>query len=212
MKPTLLLSIFIKARFILCTFILSGPLCSALWANDGSSPPANNFHNTYFFQDSTVTGKITDKGGNPITGVSVLEKGTQNGTITDNDGRYTLKVKDPRNPLVVSFVGYTTREIAAASSSDTITLESLSANLEDVVVVGYGTQRRSELTNAVVQTTGTELKKSNTLSLSNSLSGRLGGLFVTQTSAAPGFDDAQILVRGPKTFRNSSALVVIDGV
>ncbi|RYG00345.1 MAG: SusC/RagA family TonB-linked outer membrane protein, partial [Chitinophagaceae bacterium] len=71
---------------------------------------------------------------------------------------------------------------------------------------------RSELTNAVVQTTGAELKKSNTLSLSNSLSGRLAGLFVTQTSAAPGFDDAQILVRGPKTFRNSSALIVIDGV
>jgi TonB-linked SusC/RagA family outer membrane protein len=212
MKPTLLLRIFLKTKISFYTLLLTVPMCSDLWANDGSSPPVEKFTNTYLFQDSTVTGRITDPNGAPIAGVSVLEKGTSNGTVTDQDGRYKLTIRNPRNPLVISYVGYSTREVAIGTSSDTITLESISANLEDVVVVGYGTQRRSELTNAVVQTTGAEIKKSNTLSLSNSLSGRLPGLFVTQTSAAPGFDDAQILVRGPKTFRNSSALIVIDGI
>ncbi len=87
-----------------------------------------------------------------------------------------------------------------------------SKRLDEVVVVGYGTQKKSELTNAVVQVTGEKLKQSNAVSLSNSLSGRLAGLYVNQRSAVPGFDDAQILVRGVNTYRNSSALIVIDGV
>jgi len=160
-----------------------------------------------------VTGRITDENGVPIAGVNVQEKGTGNTVITDQDGKYTIKVKSRASVLVLTYVGYLGREVVVgqAASLD-VKLELLAKNLNDVVVVGYGTQKRSELTNAVVQASGTELKKSNAISVSNTLAGRLPGLFVTQTSAAPGFDDAQLLVRGVKTYRNSSALIVIDGV
>jgi len=163
--------------------------------------------------DIQITGRITDENGAPIAGVNVQEKGTGNTVVTDKEGKYTIKVKSRSSILVLSYVGYLSREvvIGQAASLD-VKLELLAKNLNDVVVVGYGTQKRSELTNAVVQTTGAELKKSTDMSVSNSLAGRLPGLFVTQTSAAPGFDDAQILVRGVKTYRNSSALIVIDGV
>lgn len=165
------------------------------------------------FQAITVSGKITDQNGIAIAGANVLEKGTSNGVISDADGNFSLNVRSRNATLVFSFVGYATKEIrVGAQSSMNVQLESASQSLEDVVVVGYGTQKKSELTNAVVQTTGAEVKKSTNLSVSNSLAGRLPGLFVSQQSSAPGFDDAQILVRGAKTYRNTSALIVIDGV
>ncbi|MEP6612413.1 MAG: SusC/RagA family TonB-linked outer membrane protein, partial [Mucilaginibacter sp.] len=148
-----------------------------------------------------------------IPGASIFEKGTTNGAITDLDGNYTIKVKDENSILVASYVGYVNKEITVGSLTViNVKLEVNLKKLDEVVVVGYGTQKKSELTNAVVQTTGKQLEKSNALSLSNSLSGKLAGLYVNQTSAAPGFDDAQILVRGYNTYRNSSALIVIDGV
>ncbi|MET0299255.1 MAG: TonB-dependent receptor plug domain-containing protein, partial [Flavitalea sp.] len=218
MKIQLLMGACQQYKARLCTLILPLLCCFTALATDNDAPGkpgdriVKRIEHPLNPADTTVKGRVTGQDGNPIGGVSVLEKGTSNGTTTDSIGNYTLNVKDASATLVVSNVGFTPREIAIGSGSTSIILESVSASLDDVVVVGYGTQKRSELTNAVVQTTGAELKKSNTLSLSNSLSGRLAGLFVTQTSAAPGFDDAQILVRGPKTFRNSSALIVIDGV
>ncbi|HTE27380.1 SusC/RagA family TonB-linked outer membrane protein [Flavitalea sp.] len=196
---------------VICTLIFSLLLSDCLYANkdDFYHPGIEKFKP---FADTTVTGKIIDQAGAPLAGVNVLEKGTTNGVISDKEGNYSITVKDKNSILVVSYVGADTKEIPIGESSNNIRIESLSANLDDVVVVGYGTQRRSELTNAVVQTTGTEIKKTTSLSVSNSLAGRLPGLFVSQTSSAPGFDDAKILVRGAKTFRNSSALIVIDGV
>ncbi len=165
------------------------------------------------FADQVVEGIVTDESDMGIPGVNVLEKGTTNGVVSDANGRYSIKVKDGTSILVFSYIGYTTREqkINTLSKLD-IKLQVSAQDLNDVVVVGYGTQKRSELTNAVVQTTGAEIKKSNAVSLSNSLAGRLAGVYVTQRSAAPGFDDSQILVRGAKTYRNTSALIVIDGV
>jgi len=165
------------------------------------------------FIDITVSGKISDALGNAIRGVNVQEKGTTNGAVSDEKGNFSLKVKGENSVLVISAVGYVSQEITVGSSSEiNVTLELTSKKLDEVVVVGYGTQKKSELTNAVVQVTGEKLKQSNAVSLSNSLSGRLAGLYVNQRSAVPGFDDAQILVRGANTYRNSSALIVIDGV
>lgn len=167
----------------------------------------------YRFQPLRVTGKITDEKGAGVQGVNVLEKGTQNGVVTDAEGNYTISVTGANSILEFSSVGYANQEVAVGTTSmHNIKLTAGAKNLEDVVVIGYGTKKRSELTNAVVQASGDEIKKSNNISLSNSLSGRLAGLYVNQRSAVPGFDDAQILVRGPKTYRNSSALIVIDGV
>ncbi len=219
MKHKIVRCSLIKSKYALCMLVLSGGLAPASWANDNTPNTGKerglsglNNYESYHFQNIPVIGKVTDEKGVGVAGVSVLEKGTKNGVITDQDGNYSINVKDANSILQISYVGYSNQEVTVGAASRVIKLESASKNLEDVVVVGYGTQRRSELTNAVVQTSGNELKKSNALSLSNSLSGRLAGVYINQRSAVPGFDDAQILVRGPKTFRNSSALIVIDGV
>ena len=163
--------------------------------------------------DATVGGKISDERGNGIPGVNIQEKGTTRGTISDASGKFSIKVAGENSILVFSAVGYVSQEISVGASAVlNVTLELTSKKLDEVVVVGYGTQKKSELTNAVVQVTGEKLKQSNAVSLSNSLSGRLAGLYVNQRSSVPGFDDAQILVRGANTYRNSSALIVIDGV
>ncbi|MCF2501464.1 SusC/RagA family TonB-linked outer membrane protein [Dyadobacter chenhuakuii] len=163
--------------------------------------------------EQTITGTVTDENNAGIPGVNVLEKGTTNGVVSDANGKYSIQVKGAGSVLVFSYIGYITKELTAGSQTALdIKMEVSSQELSDVVVVGYGTQKRSELTNAVVQTTGAEIKKSSAASLSNSLAGRMAGVYVTQRSAAPGFDDAQILVRGASTYRNTSALIVIDGV
>jgi TonB-linked SusC/RagA family outer membrane protein len=161
-----------------------------------------------------VSGTVTDATNNePIPGVNVLLKSTTIGTITDIDGNYTIELADNNGTLVFSSIGYELQEVAVNDRSViNISLKEDVQALEEVVVVGYGTQRKSEVTNAVVQTSGEDIKRAPVASLSNALAGRLAGLYVNQTNAAPGFDDAQILVRGFNTYRDNSALIVIDGV
>ncbi len=223
MRPKLLSD---NGNRVSCTFLgiaLVGLLAPTVWAN--SSPPggvplsraarvtAHHVQEARIVAARAITGTITDESNAGIPGVNVLEKGTNNGAVSDKDGKYSLNVRDENSVLVFSFIGYVTKEVRVGSSSAVdVKLEVSSQELNDVVVVGYGTQKRSELTNAVVQTTGAEIKKSSAASLSNSLAGRMAGVYVTQRSAAPGFDDAQILVRGANTYRNTSALIVIDGV
>lgn len=213
MKSRLLLRIWPQTRCALLGYVFVAFLSLPVLANNKSDPGIYNPGNFHLLADTVITGKIVDAKGAPVEGANIIELGTTTGVRSDAQGNYSITVKNPKNFLVISFVGYATRQIPIDQmTSTTITLEPLTASLDDVVVVGYGTQKKSELTNAVVQTTGTELKKSNAISLSNSLSGRLAGLFINQRSSVPGFDDAEILIRGPKTYRNSSALIVIDGV
>lgn len=162
--------------------------------------------------DVTVSGTVQDSNGDPIPGVTVFVPGTNSGTATDMDGKYSIVVPEGSS-LVFSFIGFETQTVQVGNQTNfDITLEQSAQALDEVIVLGYGTAKKSELTNAVVQTTGDEIKKSSAVSLSNSLAGRLAGLYVNQRSAVPGFDDAQILVRGFNTTRNNSALIVIDGV
>ncbi|NHE59570.1 SusC/RagA family TonB-linked outer membrane protein [Cyclobacterium plantarum] len=160
----------------------------------------------------TVTGTVVDANGDPIPGVTVFVPGTNSGTATDMDGKYSIVVPEGSS-LVFSFIGFESQTVEVGNQTTiNITMEQSAQALDEVIVLGYGTQKKSELTNAVVQTSGEEVKKSSAVSLSNALSGRLAGLYVNQRSAVPGFDDAQILVRGFNTTRNNSALIVIDGV
>ncbi len=163
--------------------------------------------------EKTISGQVTDENNDGLPGVNILVKGTTIGTVTDVDGNYGISVMDDAQTLVFSSIGYQTQEIEIGSQTViNIQLTPDIQALSEVVVVGYGTQKKSEVTNAVVQTSGEEIKKSPAISLSNSLAGRMAGLYVNQRSAAPGFDDAQILVRGFNTYRDNSALIVIDGV
>lgn len=210
----------LKATSVLSLFALSLFWYSPILAGNFKVPETSVHNHTIKIESPfknllavTITGKTSDETGKAISGVNVLEKGTSNGVVSDKNGNFSISVKDKNSILVFSSVGYDTQELRADSAETlNVTLVLSQKKMDEVVVVGYGTRKKSELTNAVVQTSGTELKKSNAVSLSNSLSGRLAGLYVNQRSSVPGFDDAQILVRGSNTYRNSSALIVIDGV
>jgi TonB-linked SusC/RagA family outer membrane protein len=205
MKSRLLPHIWPKTRCALLGYVILTLLSLPALANNGPGPGPRF--------DSTISGKISDTKGTALAGVNIIEKGTNNGVTTNDQGNFSITVKSASSVLVISFVGYTTQEISVNSiTSGPIVLSPVSGSLDDVVVVGYGTQKKASVTTAIVQTTGAELKKSNAVSLSNSLSGRLAGLFVNQRSSVPGFDDAQILIRGPRSYRSTGALIVIDGI
>jgi TonB-linked SusC/RagA family outer membrane protein len=216
MKPKLLAKNGRRSMSACLGFALGIFLASTAQANvplPKLSDSVKNVNKSRNKAEQSITGTVSDENNAGIPGVNVLEKGTTNGVVSDENGKYSIQVKDAKSVLVFSYIGYITKELQAGSQAVLdIKMEVSSQELNDVVVVGYGTQKRSELTNAVVQTTGAEIKKSSAASLSNSLAGRMAGVYVTQRSAAPGFDDAQILVRGASTYRNTSALIVIDGV
>jgi TonB-linked SusC/RagA family outer membrane protein len=160
-----------------------------------------------------VTGKVTDATGAPIPGVNVVVKGTTTGTVTDADGVYSFDIPDGDVTLVFSFIGYATQEVAVGGRATIdVTLEDDIMSLGEVVVVGYGTQEKKEVTGAISQVSGNEIRKSSAVSISNSLAGQVPGLFVNQTNAEPGRDDASIYVRGIGTTGNTAALIVVDGI
>lgn len=160
-----------------------------------------------------VKGKIMDAKGEPLGGVSVLVKGTSTGVSSDVNGAFTINLPEGKSTLVVSYVGFETQEVSVSGqSSVVITMVAASSQLTDVVVVGYGTQKKVTVTGSVATVKGTELEKAPTLNLSNSLAGRLPGVIAMQSSGEPGYDGSAIQIRGTNTIGNSSAMVVIDGV
>lgn len=160
----------------------------------------------------TVRGTVVDDAGETMIGVSVQIKETKNGTITDYDGKYSVKA--PANAtLVFSYVGYKTKEVPVAGKSNLdVTLESDAQTLDEVVVVAYGAQKKVTITGAVSNVGGKELLKSPTASLGNALSGKLPGVSSVQYSGRPGGDDPTIYVRGVGSFNGASPLILVDGV
>jgi len=165
-------------------------------------------------QQSTVVGTVTTSSdGLRLAGVSVAVKGTSLGVSTDDEGRYVIENVPTDAVLVFSMVGYTTKEetVGTRNMIDVI-LEPTTSDLEEVVVVGYGTQRRETITGSVASVKSAELMKSPTVNVSNALAGRLPGVVATQSSAEPGYDGASIRIRGTNTLGNSEPLIVIDGI
>jgi TonB-linked SusC/RagA family outer membrane protein len=160
-----------------------------------------------------ITGKITDGTGTPLPGVNVIVKGTTIGTTANADGEYTLEIPGDDAILVFSFIGYATQEVLTSGRTTVdVTLEEDIQSLGEVIVVGYGTQEKKEVTSAISQVSGNDIRKSSAISISNSLAGRVPGLIVNQRNAEPGRDDANIFIRGIATTGSSQALIVIDGV
>ncbi len=163
--------------------------------------------------DKEVKGQVTDDKGSPLPGVSVVVKGTVKGVNTDATGSFTIKVPDDQSILVVSYIGYQPQEVdITGKATVTIAMVPVAGQLSDVVVVGYGTQKRVTVTGAVAQIKGSELAKSPTVNLSNALAGRLPGVTAIQATGEPGYDGSTIRIRGSNTPNNSGALIVIDGV
>jgi TonB-linked SusC/RagA family outer membrane protein len=162
-------------------------------------------------QTKRITGVVSDAAG-PIIGANVLEKGTTNGVITGIDGDFSLSVK-PGATLVISYLGYTTQEIKVGSQSIiNVTLKEDTEMLDEVVVVGYGTMKKSDLSGASVSMGEDKIKGSIITNLDQSLQGRAAGVTAVSTSGAPG-SSSSIRVRGQATINaNAEPLYVIDGV
>ena len=163
------------------------------------------------YAQRTVTGTVVDKDQQPVTGANVVVKGTQVGAITDGLGNYTIAVPSTGNTLIISFIGYTTQEVPiGAGSVINVTLESEAASLSEVVVVGYGTQRRANVTGAISSVASDKLIALPASGLDQALQGRAAGLTVI-SNGAPGVD-ATMRVRGISTVNDANPLFVVDGV
>jgi TonB-linked SusC/RagA family outer membrane protein len=160
-----------------------------------------------------ITGTVVDRTGETIIGANVVEKGAKvNGTVTDVDGKFAIDVA-PDAVLQISYIGYVTQGVRVGQQTTLlITLAEDLQNLEEVVVVGYGTQKKVNMTGAVSSVDISKVTESRPItSLSAGLAGLAAGVFVNQNSGRPGYDGATIRVRGQGTLNNSDPLVVIDG-
>lgn len=160
-----------------------------------------------------VKGVVKDGNGEAIIGATIRVKGHEsNGTISDMDGNFSLDVL-PGDELEVSYVGYNTAFVKTGSSSYvSVVMKEDNKALEEIVVVGYGTQKKVSVTGSMASTKGDELAAVPTPNITNTLAGRLPGLISYNRSGEPGFDDAGLLIRGASTIGNSSPLLVVDGV
>lgn len=162
-------------------------------------------------QANVISGKVVDVSGETIIGANIMVKGTTNGTITDIDGFFSLEA--PANSiLVVSYIGYMSKEVAVQGQS-TLTIELIedSQALDEVVVIGYGTVRKTDLTGAVGTMKGSDIKAQGVSNVTTSLQGKMPGVTIESAGGAPGAG-ARVLIRGVGTFGNSSPLYLVDGV
>ncbi|MEX0314374.1 MAG: TonB-dependent receptor [Allomuricauda sp.] len=159
-----------------------------------------------------ISGTVTDADGEPLPGVNIVVRGTTIGTQTDFDGNYAIKAATGE-VLEFTYLGMKTQAVTVTNNTTiNVVMEEDAASLDEVVVVGYGTQRKETLTGSVATATGEALEKSSAPNLTAALSGKVAGVFVDTGSNQPGSDTGAIRIRGTNTFRNSSALVVIDGI
>lgn len=168
---------------------------------------------TLFAQTKTVNGKVTAaEDGSGLPGVNVVVKGTVKGVSTDMDGNYTIELGEGENTLVFSFVGYASQEVSVGNQTVlNIVLESDAKALEEVVVIGYGTVKKSDLTGAVSTVKSGELTKIPSFSPVQALQGKVAGVQITSTSGAPGAG-AVVRIRGTGTFGSAAPIYVVDGV
>ena len=186
----------------------------SVWATNGNSPSPHADMIQSIMQQKTIKGTVVDETGEPIIGANVVEKGTTNGVITDFNGEFTLNV--PLNSTVqISYIGYNTQEVKITSTTQTLNIKMVedSETLDEVVVVGYGVQKKANLTGAVASVDFEEQAKSRPVTtVSAALAGLSAGVQVMQSSGQPGSDGATIRIRGVGTLNNADPLVLIDGL
>lgn len=189
-------------QLILCS-LLAIPLHASAKEN---TPPINT-------QQRTITGSVSDEMG-PMLGVSIVVKGTTTGTTTDFDGNYSIAVDNDATVLVFSYIGYKAQEVTVGSKSTiNITLETDAENLEEVVVLGYTTRKKGEVTGSVSSIKSEDIEKTSNKDLAKSLAGKVSGLIVNDRGGYPGSTgDVSLLIRGKSTLNNNSPLILIDGV
>ncbi len=191
-----------------------------LFKSAGEDPPKKNetqgSPETYYAAPPPVKirGQVTNDKSLPMAGVTVIIRGTGNSVVTDGDGRYSINAPYAEATIVFSFVGYLSQEIPLQGRTEiSVVLKEDAQNLKDVVVVGYGTQKKVTVTGAVSAISSKVLQQSPTASLTNALAGRLPGLNVNQFSGGePGVDLSDLYIRGVGTYGNTKPIVIVDGV
>jgi len=161
-----------------------------------------------------INGQVTDEKGVSLPGVSVSLKGTSVRAVSDKDGNFSITVPNASSgTLVLSYVGYITQKVTLNGQTNIqVSLHADSKSLSEVVVVGYGTQKKATLTGSISVIKGADMVKSPEPDLSNSFAGRVSGVVANNTSGEPGYDGSNIVIRGLATYGNTSVLVVVDGV
>jgi TonB-linked SusC/RagA family outer membrane protein len=161
----------------------------------------------------TVKGLVTSENGEALPGASVILKGTSIGTTTDVDGKYTISISDGNGTLVFTYIGYINQEIAVANRSQIdVKLVTNDKTLDEIVVVGYGTQKKATLTGSVSEVKGSDIVKSPQPNLSNSLAGRFSGFVANNRGGEPGYDGSSYTIRGFASTGNNDVLIVVDGI
>ena len=164
-------------------------------------------------QNKTVSGKVLDKDNAPLPGVSVVVKGTLLGTVTNIDGEFNLSVPSDAKTLVFSFVGMKPTEVEIGTQTTfNITLQEETVGLDEVVVVGYGTQKKESVVGAISQIDNQALVRSGTTNVTNAITGKLSGVLTVQQTGQPGNNDSEIYIRGLSSWNGSAPLVLVDGI
>mgnify|MGYP000862951594 CR=1 FL=1 len=174
----------------------------------------SGFTPTLLFSQVTVKGVVMDAQREPLIGANIIEKGTSNGTVTDIDGNFTLNVRNANSILTFSYIGFITKEVKATSSRLEIILESDVQMMEEVIVVGYGSQKKESVVGSISTLSSADLVQSGTSNLTTAFAGKVPGLTFTIPSGRPGGDAADIYIRGVSTLSqaNSKPLILVDGV
>jgi TonB-linked SusC/RagA family outer membrane protein len=199
---------------IVTIFLFCGLVLPA-YSLGAEKPSGGNLPGTVADQQQIkVSGTVTDVStGEAMAGVNIMVKGTTIGAITDGSGNFTLNAPDANATLIFSFIGYVTQEVALGGQSTiNVALEAELSQLSEVVVVGYGTQKKVTSTGSVVSTKGEDILKSPSTNISNNLVGRMPGLTAVSRSGEPGYDGAILQIRGSNTLGDNSPLIVVDGV
>ncbi|MGJ1497278.1 SusC/RagA family TonB-linked outer membrane protein [Sphingobacterium spiritivorum] len=160
---------------------------------------------------STLSGTVKDEGGNPLSGVTVTEKGTQNSASTNNEGKFELKVTSGSAILVFTFIGYETIELPASAVASVV-MKSANEALEEVVIVGYGAQKKSDLTGSIATVSSKSLENINSPNIVDKLQGKVSGLNINTGNARPG-TTASLSIRGENSISASNdPLIILDGI
>lgn len=198
----------LKTAMLMCALTSLTPQL-AVAGNSVSTPPTSISEIQQ--QNAVAKGKIVDSKGEPLIGVSVVEAGTSNGTVTDVDGNFSLNLKKAGSKINVSYIGFNSTTVAANDHMN-ITLKSDDQQLNEVVVVGYGTQKKVNLTGSVASVDSKQLENRPIQNLQSGLQGLMPGVAISGTNGAPGMDAGSINVRGVGTFNSSAPYILIDGV
>ncbi|MDP4276493.1 MAG: TonB-dependent receptor [Bacteroidota bacterium] len=186
---------------------------SLLIVSPATISAAVNGENEIHQKGASVKGVVKDVNGDVLIGVNIMEEGTNNGTITDANGKFALPLSSNNATLKFSYVGYVTYKVVVGTKRVfDVRMSENQTGLDEVIVVGYGSQKKATLTGSVSQISGEDIKKVAAVNLTNSLAGKTAGVIANVRSGEPGEDDANILIRGKGTTGSTAPLIIVNGI